>query len=124
MLYQVVEKDGSSDWSLVRYYDKALTRFETEEAALKAAIDYLSNCNCNNSLTADEKLASAEAFMMTEKGALLGILDGKEWYMQYPKDGPTKEGSVSYKKGENVTDLRYYGLQGKSQVAVRTLPGS
>lgn len=123
-LYQVVEKDVGSDWQPVRYYDKALTRFETQADAVKAAVDYLTDRNCNNALTADEKLAAAEVFMMTNKGVLLGILDGQEWFMQYPKNGPMKDGQPSYMKGENVKELNYFALEGKAQVAVRELPGS
>lgn len=123
-LYQVVEKDVGSDWQPVRYYDKALTRFETQEDAIQAALDYLTDRNCNNALTADEKLAAAEVFMMTDEGALLGMLDGKKWFLQYPKNGPIKNGAVSYSKGDNVKDPNYFALEGKAQVAVRTLPGS
>lgn len=123
-LYQVVEKDIGSDWAPVRYYDRALTRFETQEEAVKAAVEYLTDRNCNNALTADEKLAAAEVFMMTKNGVLFGILDGAEWYLHYPKDGPVRNGVVAYHKGEPVKDGNYFALEGKAQVAVRELPGS
>jgi len=59
----------------------------------------------------------------------LGILDGKEWYMEYPKNGPLSKkkenlGQPLYKKGEVVNDTRYFALEGKAQVAVRELPGT
>ena len=117
--FQVVEKDDIGiDWAPVRYYDKALTRFETQEAAMKAAVDYITERNCNNALAAAEKEPASEVFMMTEQGAFLGVLDGKKWYMQYPKDGK------GYSKGENVKDTTYFALAGKAQVDVRELPGS
>jgi hypothetical protein len=127
-LYQVVEKDDiGTDWAPVRYYDRALTRFDTQEAATKAAVDYITERNCNNALAAAEKLDASEVFMMTKQGVFLGILDGKEWYMTYPKDGPPSKEDPSqptYKKGENVKDVKYFALAGKAQVAVRELPGS
>ncbi len=110
--YQVVEKDDfGTDWAPVRYYDKALTRFETEEEATTAAVDYITDRNCNNALTAAEKRNAVEAFMMTKKGAFLGKLDGKNWYMED-------------RHKEIVTDKRYFELEGKTEVAVRTLPGT
>jgi hypothetical protein len=126
-MWQVVEKDAGNDWAPVRYYDKALTRFEIHADAVKAALEYLTDRNCNNALTADEKTSAAEVFMMTENGVLFGILDGVEWYLTYPKNGPpskTDPSQPSYLKGENVKDARYFGLEGKAQVAVRALPGT
>jgi hypothetical protein len=128
--YQVVEKDDIGiDWAPVRYYDRALTRFETQQTAMKAAVDYITERNCNNALAAAEKLDASEVFMMTKKGVFLGVLDGKEWYMEYPKNGPPSKkkedlGEPTYKKGEVVNDTKYFALAGKAQVAVRELPGS
>lgn len=125
-LYQVVEKNIGSDWAPVRYYDRALTRFETQTEALRAAVDYITDCNCNNALTAAEKLNSAEVFMVTDKGVLLGVLDGEEWYLTYPKNGPLNKetGEPSYQTGDVVKDTSYFALEGKAEVAVRKLPGS
>jgi len=59
--YQVVEKDDiGTDWAPVRYYDRALTRFETQGAAMKAAIDYITERNCNNALASAEKLSASD----------------------------------------------------------------
>ena len=100
MLWQVVEKsDFGTDWSLVRYNDKALARLESEEAALKVAKSYLTDINCNNALTKAEKRGAIEAFMVTDKGCFLGILDNEEWYMLDRHNKPV--------------DKKYYELEGK-----------
>ena len=123
-LYQVVEKDDyGTDWSLVRYDDAANKRFDTEESALDAARRYVTSLNVENALAAGEKQRSAEAYMMTDDGAFLGVLDGENWYMYYQKD-LVKNGSRVHSKGEPVTDLKYYELEGKTQVAVRVVPGT
>ena len=127
MLYQVVEKEGFGvDWALVRYNEKALTRFDDRKKAIEAAVEYVTDRNCNNALTASEKLSNIECFMMTETGCFLGILDGKEWYLTYPKDirdsqNPDK---VVHAKNEVVKDSSFFLLEGKAEVAVRPLPGS
>jgi len=128
--FQVVEKtDFGTDWAPVRYNEKALTRFDTQEAAVKAATDYLSDLNCNNTLTKDEKRHNIEAYMMTEKGCFLGVLDGEDWYLNYPKDisgknQETGEHEIVHTKGSPVTDPKWFELEGKTQVAVRVLPGT
>lgn len=111
MKYQIVEKaDFATDWSLVRYNDRAIARFDTEEEAMKAAKAYLTDLNVNNALAAAEKRANIEAFMLTDEGCFLGVLDGKDWYM-------------TDRKGATV-NAKYFELEGKTQVAVRTVPGT
>lgn len=128
--YQVVEKESFGvDWHPVRYHEKSLTRFDSEEVAMKAATEYMTDVNCNNSLTKDEKLSATEVFMQTDDGIFLGILDGKRWYLTYPKDSKdpkikTSDGKpLMHKKGEVVKDKSYYMLEGKTEVSVRPLPG-
>lgn len=112
MKYQVVEKDDfGTDWHQVRYDAYAMRRFETEEEAIEAATRYLTDVNCNNSLTADEKKSGAEAFMLTDDGCFMGVLDGKDWYL-------------TDRHGKPVTDRNYWELEGKIQVDVRTVPGT
>ena len=60
--------------------------------------------------------------MMTKKGIYLGILDGKMWYLTYPRDGVS--GEVSFNKGDNIMDRKWYELEGKAEVDVRVLPGT
>lgn len=121
--FQIVEKDDyGTDWTPVRYFDAALKRFATEEEALKVAKDYLTDRNANNALAAGEKEESAEAWMMLPEGVYLGVLDNKDWYMRYQKDVNTK--GITAKKGDIVADPKYYKLEGKTRVAVRTVPGS
>lgn len=126
-LFQVVEKEGFGvDWSPVRYNEKVLQRFSTEEAALTAAKEYITDRNCNNALTPGEKLAQFEVFMMDKTGAYLGDLDGKPWYRQYPKDIKkvvNGEEVVVHAKGEIVKEMNWL-LEGKGEVKVRTLPGT
>ncbi len=129
MAYQVVEKnDFATDWAPVRYNEKALTRFETQQEAMDAAVEYLTDCNCNNALTKEEKLANTECFMMTEDGVFFGMLDGKPWFLEYPKDimGNDSEGKpiVKHAKGDKVADRKFFMLEGKAEVAVRVLPGT
>lgn len=121
MLYQVVEKDDfGTDWHQVRYDAYAMERFDTEKLAIAAATRYLTDVNCNNSLTAAEKKAGAEAFMLVKQdeedqekitGCFMGVLDGKDWYF-------------TDRHGKAVTDTNYYELEGKIQVAVRPVPGT
>lgn len=124
--YQVVEKESFGvDWHPVRYHEKSLTRFETEDDARKAAVAYITEINCNNALTKEEKLSSVEVFMETPEGIFLGILDGKPWYMSYPKDVKAKNSSeIAHSKGELVKDKKFFLLEGKTEVAVRILPGT
>jgi hypothetical protein len=123
--YQVVEKESfGTDWQLVRYYDRALARFDTEEKALQAAKDYITDRNCNNPLTKESKLDAVELFMMSKEGVFLGNLDGKPWYLTYPKDMKDKSGEVKHAKGDIVHEKTFPGLENKTEVMVRTLPGS
>ena len=123
--WQVVEKEAfGTDWQPVRYYDRALTRFETEELAVAAAVDYVTERNCNNPLTKEAKLDAVEVFMMTKKGAFLGNLDKEPWYLTYPKDIKDKQADVVHAKGDIVQDSKFFALEGKTEVAVRPLPGT
>ncbi len=127
--WQVVEKEAIGvDWSQVRYQAYALEHFNTKEKAEAAATRYLTDINCNNPLAADEKQAAAEAFMMRDDGCFLGVLDGKDWYICYPKDIVGKNSSGEYatlhKKGEKIQDRSYFQLEGKSEVTVRIVPGT
>lgn len=112
MTWQVVEKeDFGTDWHQVRYNAYALKRFDDHDEALEAASKYLTEVNCDNALTKAEKRQGFEAFMMTDKGCFLGILDGQDWYL-------------TDKKGNAVVNKSYFELEGKTEVAVRQLPGS
>jgi len=128
--YQVIEKtDFGTDWAPVRYNDQALTRFDSEEAAMKEAIRYLTETNCNNVLTKTEKRHAIEAYMMNENGCFLGVLDGEDWYLTYPKDivghnPETGQQEVLHAKGDVIKDTKWFELEGKTQVAVRPVPGT
>lgn len=126
MKFQLVEKDDyGTDWAAIRYSDRGLDvlqRFDTEEDAIKIAKKYLTERNCDNALTKEEKLNSVEAFIMTKEGCFLGVLDGADWYLTYPKDIVGKGGN--HVKGDIVQDLKFFMLEGKTQVAVRPLPGT
>lgn len=128
MLFQVVEKDDfGTDWHQVRYNAYAMERFDTKEKAVEAATRYLTDVNCNNSLAAGEKMTGAEAFMMKDDGCFMGVLDGKDWYITYPKDIVKLidgKSTVIHAKGDPVKDEKYYELEGKIQVAVRPVPGT
>lgn len=114
-LWQVVEKaDYATDWSLVRYHAAAASRYDTKEEALSVARDYVTEQNVNNALAAGEKESGAEAFMMTDTGAFLGVLDGKDWYV---KD---RHGEILTADNKNER----YRLEGKTEVAVREVPGT
>lgn len=110
--FQVVEKgDFGTDWALVRDDRRnAADRFNTEEEAYAAAEQYLTDLNCNNALTKAEKRGAIEAFMLTDEGCFLGVLDGEKWYMTDRHDKPVDE--------------KYFELEGKTQVAVRPVPGT
>jgi len=127
--WQVVEKEANGvDWSAVRYEAYAVGHFNTEQEARVAASKYLTEVNCNNALTVGEKQFAAEAYMATDDGCFLGVLDGTEWYMTYPKDvrGKDDEGNttVLHQKGERVKDTKYFELDGKTEVTVRKVPGT
>lgn len=126
--FQLVEKDDfGTDWHQVRYGAYATGRFDTEEKALEAAVRYLTDVNCNNSLTAAEKKGGAEAFMLTDKGCFMGVLDGEDWYITYPKDiikNVRGEMKVIHVKGDPIQDEKWYELEGKTQVTVRSVPGT
>ena len=126
--YQVVEKDDfGTDWHQVRYNAYAMERFDTKEKAIEAATRYLTDVNCNNSLTADEKKSGAEAFMLKDDGCFMGVLDGKDWYITYPKDimkSVNGKMTLIHAKGDPIKDEKYYELEGKIQVAVRPVPGT
>ena len=116
--YQVIEKGGfGTDWELVRYDAYAMQRFDEEAEAIKAAKQYLTDVNCNNSLTKAEKMTGSEAFMIMKNAAgepescFMGNLDGEDWYLEDRKKKP-------------VTDPRYFELEGKTEVAVRPVPGT
>lgn len=122
--WQVIEKDSfGTDWHQVRYQAYAMQRFDTQEEAIDAAKRYLTDINCNNALTKDEKLSGAEAFMiLKDDGCFMGVLDGEDWYLKYAKD--TKDSSkVACCKGDKVKDAKYYMLEGKTEVDVREVPG-
>lgn len=117
-LFQVVEKDDyGTDWHQVRYQAYAMERFDSEEDALEAAKRYLTDVNCNNSLTREEKKTGAEAFMLTKDadgtptGCLMGVLDGEDWFLTDRHDKP-------------ITTKSYYELEGKTEVAVRPVRGT
>lgn len=130
MLYQVVEKDDfGTDWHQVRYQAYAMEKFDTKAEAIEAAKRYLTETNCNNCLTKEEKRNGAEAFMMLEdEGCFMGVLDGEDWYLEYPKDmkGKLPNGTtgVVHAKGSHVADPKYFELQGKIEVAVRPVRGT
>lgn len=128
MMWQVVEKsDFGTDWQLVRYQTYAMERFDSEAAAVKAAKQYLTSINCENALTAAEKQSGAEAFMMTDDGCFMGVLDAKDWYMCYPKDIVKRvdgEMKTVHTKGSPVMDVKYFELEGKTEVAVREVRGT
>lgn len=124
--WQLIEKeDFGTDWAPVRFGAYTMTRFETKDEAMKAAVDYVTDRNCNNALAAAEKKQASECFMMTDRGVFMGILDGKDWYLTYPKD-ILKRGStdVEHQKGDIIKDEKWFELEGKTQVAVRELPGT
>lgn len=126
--FQIVEKDDfGTDWHQVRYDVYAMERFDTEEAAIEAAKKYLTHLNCDNALTAAEKQSGAEAFMLTPDGCFLGVLDGKDWYITYPKDiikSVKGEMTTIHTKGGPIQDAKYFELEGKTQVTVRPMPGT
>lgn len=133
MSWQIIEKgDFGVDWAQVRFSGKQShligTKLESEEVAVKAAVDYITDLNCDNALTPDEKLNNLECFMVTAHGVYLGVLDGDPWYMKYPKDivGKLEDGStgVLHHKGETVQDKSFFLLEGKTEVAVRKIPGT
>ena len=60
MKWTVVEKDDfGTDWHQVRYKAYAMERFDSEEDALEAAKRYLTDVNCNNSLTKEPPINPA-----------------------------------------------------------------
>lgn len=125
--FQVVEKENyATDWQPVRYYDKALTRFDSEEKAFQAAVDYITDRNFNNAMTKEEKMAASEVFMQTEEGFLFGVLDGQNVYLTYPKNIPNRDDKtvIAHYKGDIVKDRKFFTLDGKAEVAVRRLPGT
>ena len=72
MSWQVVEKDGyGTYWAAVRYAEKglqlALTKFDSEEEAIKAATDYLS---------ARKQVKKDEKYLIRN----LGEIDGKNFF--------------------------------------------
>ncbi len=129
--WQLIEKeDFGTDWAPVRFGAYTMTRFENKQDAVKSAVDYVTDRNCNNALAAAEKKQAAECFLMTEAGCFMGVLNGEDWYLRYPKDimDPKfndKGGhDVLHNKGDIINDTKWFELEGKSQVAVRTLPGT
>lgn len=126
MKYQVIEKESyATDWAIVRYGNMSMTRFDSEGEALDAACKYITDRNCDNPLAADEKLKNAECFMIDVNGCYLGVLDGNDWYLKYPKDGPRdKDGNPKYLKGDVVKDKTWFELEGKTEVSVRPIRGT
>jgi len=118
MKFQVVEKDDfGTDWHQVRYNAYAMGRFDTEKEALEAASKYLTDVNCNNSLTKAEKKSGSEAFMLMKDSndkvtsCFMGVLDGQDWFL-------------TDRHGKPIVDNRYFELEGKIQVSVRPVPGT
>jgi len=128
MKFQVLEKDDfGTDWHQVRYGSYAMEKFDTEELAMVAASRYLTDVNCNNSLTAAEKKTGSEAFMITDKGCFMGVLDGKDWYITYPKDimkSVAGKMTTVHAKDDPIKDDKYYELEGKTQVTIKPIPGT
>lgn len=126
MKYQVVEKeDFGTDWAPVRFNERLLQRFDTEDIAKEEARAYVTDRNCNNALTPAEKLAQFEVFMMDDNGCYLGDLDGKPWYLTYPKDIKNRNSDdLLHRKGDVVSDKSFFLLEGKAEVSVRPLPGT
>ena len=125
MLWQIVEKnDFGTDWHLVRYEDRAIGRFDTQEKALVEAKRYLTLNNCNNALTKNEKLSNIEMFMIDDNGVYLGELDNEPWYFTYPKDIKEKDGTIKFAKGETIKNKKFFLLEGKTEVSVRPIPGT
>jgi hypothetical protein len=123
--YQVVEKDDfGTDWQPVRYEAYAMGRFNTEAEAFTAAVKYLNSINVDNVFTSDEKARNFEAYMVTEDGILLGVLDGKKWYLKYAKDTKDKKTGQVVPKGGIIKDDKYYELDGKTRVAVMPVRGT
>ena len=125
--WQIVEREGvMSGWSVPRT-SKTVEQFDSEEAALKVARDYVTEVNVDNALTAGEKESSAEVFLKDATGIYLGHLDGNAWYMKHKKDlykdVDGQRVTVS-KLGDIVQDTNYYELEKKGQVAVREVPGT
>lgn len=109
--FQVVEKNVGSDWQQVRYQAYAIKPFDTEEEAMVAAKKYLTSVNMDNALASDEKGKSAEAFMLTADGVYLGELNGQPSY-------------VKDRHKNVVKDRDYWELHGKTEVAVKPIPGT
>ena len=124
-MYQIVEKDDfGTDWQPVRYEAYAIGRFDTEEAAFDIAVKYLNSINVDNVFTAEEKARNFEAYMVTPEGIFLGVLDGKKWYLKYPKDTKDRKTGEITPKGGVVKDEKYFELQGKTHVAVMPVRGT
>ena len=123
MPYQIVEKGGfGMDWSLVRYEADVLSRIETSEAANDIAKRYLTKRNFSNALTTDEKFRNLEAYQVTDDGMYLGVLDGKDQYLTYPKDIYARENGEmkqTHSKGDKIFDRNYFQLQSMLEVSVR-----
>lgn len=143
MRWQVIEKSVGSDWSLVRNDREVLDRFNTEESAKAAAIKYINGRNCENALTKDEKKYNFECYMQMNGAIFLGVLDGEEWYLTYPKDvrnknvrtndrilvnGKDDDDNIVHSKGDRVTNPKdsavSWALENKDEVSVRPVPGT
>jgi len=110
--YQVMEKEGlASGWRPVLYGDRTAMQFDDEASCFDGAKRYVTDMNVNNALTAAEKREHFEGFLWTEDGALLGVLDGKDWYLED-------------RQGKTVKDPSYFELDGKVEVAVKEIPRS
>lgn len=123
--YQVVEKEAfGTDWAPARFGDLAVMKYDNASEANKAARQYVTNLNVDNALTAASKLEGLEAYFLDSTGIFLGVLDGKDWYLQYPKDVQDRNDrtKIAFRKDDFVQDKTYYILEGKREVAVREVP--
>ena len=122
--YQVVERDDyGMSWAAVRYNNQSAQHYNSEAEGIKVAIDCVTDRNCNNALAREEKLNAIEAFMMRPDGVFLGVLDGKDWYLTYQKSIKLASGATA-EKGDIVQDPKWYQLEGKTEIAVRIVPGT
>lgn len=109
--YIVAERGVGVAWQQVRYNNASIKQFDTEEEAFKAAKDYITSINIDNALTAEQKPASAEIYMMDEKGAFMGVLNGKDCYFM------DRHKNI-------VSDKNAFELDGKAEIAVKVVPGT
>lgn len=124
--YQIIEREGSNSvWSVPSGHDRS-RHFDTEEEAIKAAKQYVTEVNMDNALASSEKESAAELFFMDNKGAYLGTVDGEDVYMEYKRNlsDPRDRTKTVHAQGETVKDTTYYELEHKGEVQVRVVPGT